>query len=212
MRALPSLGRPRLRPGAAARRRPLTRPPSGVLRRHERPTQPDHRDRPVGRRSSSGSSSSTRCRGSARRSSGRRRSRPSRSQETTTAPARAGRGARRRRPSAPPAQPMTRAEALAALAAGADRQRRHPRLDRAQGRPHRRRHPGPLPRDRRPELARDRAAEPARRAAPLLRRVWLGAGDAGTAMPGPETLWTAEGGELTAKDAGDACTGTTARG
>ena len=40
---------------------------------------------------------------------------------------------------------------------------------------------------------------------------WV-AGDAATAMPGPETLWTAEGGELTDKDAGHAAAGTTARG
>ena len=96
---------------------------------------------------------------------------------------------------------MSRADALGAVAAGAHRQRRRARLDRAERRPDRRRDPGALPRDRRPELARDRAAQPARRAATPISPSMAGSpATARHGVPGPETLWTAEGGELTATD------------
>ena len=208
-------------PGAGTATIRCRRPPAAAdrgrlqefLRRHERPTQPDHRDRPVGRRSSWVPVLLRDAAACARRSSGRRRSRRADGRRPRTrrphpgqAPGVAARR-RRRRPA------MTRAEALAAVAAGADRQRRHPRLDRAQGRPDRRRDAGRLPRDGRPELARDRAAQPARRAAPLLRRVSAGSpATPARPMPGPDTLWTAEGGELTRQGRRDACAGTTARG
>ncbi len=72
-----------------------------------------------------------------------------------------------------PAQTMTREGALAAVAARAHRDAERLRLDRAQGRAHRRSVAHQIPRDGRPEVAGGRAAGAVGQPAPVLRRIRL---------------------------------------
>ena len=99
------------------------------------------------------------------------------------------------------AQPMTRAEALAAVAAGADRQRRHPRSIALKGG---RIDDVTLARYREtidpnsPEIV---LLSPPGSPQPLLRRIWLGRGDgAGRRCPDPRRSGTPRVRELTATD------------
>ena len=62
------------------------------------------------------------------------------------------------------------------IAAGADRDAERRRLDRAQGRPDRRPRADQVPRDRRPQVAPDRAAGAVGQPAPVLFRIRLGRG------------------------------------
>ena len=94
------------------------------------------------------------------------------------APRRRPRARRRSRGRAPPtpgtpAGRMTREAALALSPRMRDRDAAARRLDRAQGRAHRRPVADPIPRDGRPEIAADRAARPLGQPAPVLCRVRL---------------------------------------
>ena len=105
----------------------------------------------------------------------RRRSRPAGARHRPTGARNAGRRATAARPerashSGRGRQPRRGAEGLAARA---DHDRQHRRLDRAQGRPHRRRLAGEVPRDRRSQIAADRPAVALGQPRPVLRRVRL---------------------------------------
>ena len=163
----------------------------------------DHRDRPVGRDHPGVPVSSTRCRGD-RRGAAARGGRTAQTTQAGAAGPAGGPGARHAATrGGAPAPAMSRADALA--------QSPRVRIDNGavhgsvslKGGADRRRDPGRLPRDDRPELARDRAAQPARPPEPLLRRISAGSpADGAAVVPGPgRRCGTAEGGELTATDA-----------